>query len=193
MKVEEPVMNKYGLLAQEYWRKHVPSRYAELESPEAYFEALGEQAATQINDLAVTLEARLPKDDEGLERVARLRAAQKQAEEVVLAELVYSTTPEWTSQLEELDQMLGELPSPAMIGQQLAWIQSQAEDEAEMEGRSETIYSEEQIAQREQLEALLPLVTVPSDLTELSEAEISKRVQELHRFWDPQTRALISL
>ena len=141
-------MNKYGLMAREHWSRHAPSRFATLEDPEQYFTDLGETAAAQIEQLSVSLERSLPADLEYLDRVAQLRAIWKQAEDAVLSELVYSVEAEPSSLAEELETMLGSLPSASMIENELQAIQEQAEEEAEREGFSTPILSEEQETRR---------------------------------------------
>ena len=49
-------MNKYGLIAQEHWRKYAPTRYATLTEPDEYFRSVGESAASQIDQIASSLE-----------------------------------------------------------------------------------------------------------------------------------------
>lgn len=175
-------MNIYGLRARDYWRAHAPTRYAELENPEQFFQELGETALSQVDRLARQLEQQIPSGLDYLEQVAQLRAAQKQAEEIVLAELIYSVEPEPASPAEELDEILGQLPSPAMIRSELRRLLLEAEMEAEREGWSSPVLTDEQQAQRERLEALLPLVTVPGDLEEMSVEDLQSRIEALRPF-----------
>lgn len=183
------MMNKYARIAQDYWRSHAPTRYAALEDPEGYFTELGDSAAFQIDQMARELEARLPADLPYLERVAQLRAVKQQAEETVLTDLVYSIPPEPASLAAELDELLGELPSAAAITVWIEKIQQDAADEAEREGFSAPLLTDEQAARVTQLQALLPLVTAPVE--DLTEPELRDRVLALRAFWDPETRALI--
>jgi len=175
-------MNRYGLLAQEHWRRHAPQRYAALEHPAEFFETLGETAAAQIAELSDRLEQQLPADLGYLERVAQLRTVQKQAEELVLSDLVYSVKPEPANLAEELEELLAVLPSPSMIEDALARLTSEAEEDAEREGWSQPLLSEEQSAQQARLTALLPLVRLPRDPDQMSEAELSDRILALRTF-----------
>lgn len=82
------MVNHYAQLAMEHWRLHLPNAYRALPDPDAFFQELGEQvqaAITSLRDdlLAATPNLPLPK--------LRTRAAQAlvQAEEIVLAELVW--------------------------------------------------------------------------------------------------------
>ena len=185
-------MNKYGLIAQEHWQRHAPSRYAALENPSEFFEELGQAALDQIEQLQTSLEAQIPKDLPYLEQVGQLRAAQKQAEEQVLNELVYSVEPEASSLAEELEQMLGDLPSPQMIEDSLTRMQQDAQDEAEREGWTAPTLTDEQQERADRLTALLPLVSLPADPSQMSEAELTDRILALRPFWDPETRSLTS-
>lgn len=80
----------YAALAREHWRTHLPSRYATLTDPDAFFADLGAQAAIQVIEVWDQLRADdlMPADEPYLERVARLNNLKRQAEELVLADLV---------------------------------------------------------------------------------------------------------
>ena len=184
---KRPSMNKYGLMAQDHWRRHAPSRFAALEDPEQYFEELGETAAAQIEQVTLTLERSLPVDLEYLDRVAQLQAIRKQAEEAVLSDLVYSVEPEASSLADELETMLSALPSPSMIEDQLQTIREGAAEEAEREGFSEPILSDEQEERVSRLEKLLPLVRLEQDPTEMDETALTNRILALREFWSPET------
>lgn len=82
------MVNHYGQLAAEHWRAHRPHAYRALPEPERFFQALGEQVQAAITSLRGDLLARTP--DLALPEL-RTRAAQAmaQAEEIVLAELVW--------------------------------------------------------------------------------------------------------
>lgn len=184
---KRPSMNKYGLLAREHWSRHAPSRYAALEDPEQYFTELGETAAAQIEQMTVSLERSLPTDLEYLDRVAQLRAIQKQAEDAVLSELVYSVEPEPSSLADELETMLSALPSASMIEDQLQSIREEAEEEAEREGFSTPILSDEQEARVARLEKMLPLVQLEQEPAEMDETSLTNRILALREFWSPET------
>jgi hypothetical protein len=82
-------MNKYAKLANEHWARTDPARYAAIEDPEAFFSALGEQAESQIQELAERLAGPDQPGEEYLQKVGRLNMARLQAEEAVLGELVW--------------------------------------------------------------------------------------------------------
>jgi hypothetical protein len=83
-------VNQYGALAQHHWKRWRPARFAAITDPETYFADLGEQAAGEIVGLWAQMRAQdsNPSGEDYLARVARLNALRKQAEEVVLAELI---------------------------------------------------------------------------------------------------------
>lgn len=82
-------MNHYGRTAMEHWSKVAPSRFAALENPEEFFSTLGEEVLSQVDALSVSLQGNDPENEGYLEKVARLNAAKKQAEEIVLSDLVW--------------------------------------------------------------------------------------------------------
>lgn len=84
-------MNEYGAMARKHWRQHLlPQRYAAIEDPDAYFAALGEEAAAEIAGRWAELQAQAgnPPGEDFTDRVGRLNALRKQAEEIVLADRV---------------------------------------------------------------------------------------------------------
>ncbi len=175
-------MNRYGLLAQAHWRTHAPQKYAALEDPSEFFETLGETVAAQVAETSSRLEATLPADLEYLDQVGQLRTIQKQAEELVLTELVYSVTPEPSSRAEELAELLAMLPGPAMIEDSLQRLMQEAEEEAEREGWSQPLLSDDQEEQRARLTALLPLVRLEREPEEMSSTELDDRIRALTPF-----------
>lgn len=88
--LEMAMMNDYGRRAQQFWEQELPKDLAELESPETYFSTLGEEIAYKVDNLARALEGPDSPTEGYLEKVGRLRAAQQQAEERVMYDLVYS-------------------------------------------------------------------------------------------------------
>ncbi|MDJ0350599.1 hypothetical protein QMK22_14895 [Cryobacterium sp. PH29-G1] len=84
-------MNKYGAQARDHWVKMAPSRYVALPNPEQFFEELGEQVLSQVDALSQTIAGPDPAGENYLEKAGRLTMAQKQAEEIVLADLVWIT------------------------------------------------------------------------------------------------------
>jgi hypothetical protein len=66
-------MNRYGLMAQQHWARWLPTRYATIE---------------RIDALALTLAGDDQPGEGYLGKAGRLGQARRQAEEIVLAELV---------------------------------------------------------------------------------------------------------
>jgi hypothetical protein len=83
-------VNQYGVLAQQHWKRWRPASYAAITDPTAYFTDLGEHAADEIASLWAQMRAQAgnPPGEDYLARVARLNAMRKQAEEIVLADLI---------------------------------------------------------------------------------------------------------
>jgi hypothetical protein len=81
-------VNRYATLASNHWRQHLPSRYAQLRDPQAYFIQLGEQVEEQIEALAEALAGTDPAEETYLQKVGRLTEARATAESTVLRELV---------------------------------------------------------------------------------------------------------
>lgn len=83
-------MNEYGTMAQRHWREHLPQRYAAIEDPDAFFAGLGEEAAAEIENRWAQMQANAgnPPGEDFIDRVGRLNALKKTAEETVLNELV---------------------------------------------------------------------------------------------------------
>ncbi len=98
-------MSRYADLARRHWERHAPIKLAELTDPDSYFATLGEQAETQVTDLATRLAGPDPTGEDYLTKAGRLKAARAQAEEIVLSDLVWSTLqPILAEAREEWDQ-----------------------------------------------------------------------------------------
>lgn len=100
-------MNRYGRLAMRHWARWLPTRLALIPVAERddFFTRLGSEVAEQIT---VTEEALLATADlSGLEfeaRAGRLRAVRGQAEEIVLAEMVWLAPEPGTDPTDETFQ-----------------------------------------------------------------------------------------
>lgn len=168
---KEPVMNKYALMARDHWTKYAPNRVAAMgENATEFFTHLGEQAATEVEATSQALEAELPSDLPYLERVARLRSIQKQAEDATLPELIFLVDPE-LSVTEELDALLGELPTAAHLIAERRQIEWAATDQAELEGWDSPVYSEDQELELARIDAMLTLIDPAPRVEELTEPE----------------------
>jgi len=97
-------MNSYGRRAMEHWRRWLPARYRSIQDPEAFFSMLGQQAESQILDLAEQLEGPDLPGEGYLEKVGRLNMAKKQAEEWVLREVILLDPEPATAEAGDLDE-----------------------------------------------------------------------------------------
>ena len=90
-------MNTYGKFAQDTWKMLAPGQYALIPDPEAWFSDLGTEAETAVVNLMMQLEGPDIKGETYLEKVGRLNAAKRQAEEIIRAEML-------TPQSEDLEE-----------------------------------------------------------------------------------------
>lgn len=81
-------MNRYGLMARQHWQTWLPSRYARIDDPEGFFTDLGRQVAERVDQLALQLAGDDQPGEGYLGKAGRLGQARRQAEEIVLAEMV---------------------------------------------------------------------------------------------------------
>lgn len=82
------VMNEYGRLAMNHWKRHFPSDYQRIEDPESHFTTMGEQAQEQQTQLEDEIIARTPASPDYLTEVARRNQARATAKELVLTDLL---------------------------------------------------------------------------------------------------------
>ncbi len=85
---------KYSAIATEHWTRTDPARVAAIPDPKTFFEQLGEQVESQVQELAQTLAGPDQPGEEYLEKVGRLNMARLQAEEQVLSDLVWISSPQ---------------------------------------------------------------------------------------------------
>jgi hypothetical protein len=81
-------VNKYGMMARSHWQTWLPERYAAIGEPDSFFSTLGQEAQSQIENLADQLAGDGQPGEGYLERAGRLAAARSQAEEIVLPQLI---------------------------------------------------------------------------------------------------------
>ncbi|MGH3826130.1 MAG: hypothetical protein ACRDQX_02995 [Pseudonocardiaceae bacterium] len=81
-------MNQYGRLAEEHWRRWLPTRYREIPEPSGFFSSLGREVEERVVALSLELAGDDPPGETYLDKVGRLNMAKLQAEELVLAERV---------------------------------------------------------------------------------------------------------
>ena len=103
MTAEVTGVNHYGAKARDHWRKHLPGHLAQIPDPEAFFTHLGQEAATEIDQIADALAQTAPPGEGYLEELARLETARKMAEMQVTREMLL-VDPE---DQERIAQLLG--------------------------------------------------------------------------------------
>jgi hypothetical protein len=81
-------VNRYGTMARSHWQTWLPERYATIGEPDSFFSTLGQEAESQIEDLADQMAGDGQPGEGYLERAGRLAAARSQAEEIILPQLI---------------------------------------------------------------------------------------------------------
>ena len=81
-------MNYYGEMARDHWARWLPARYAAIGDPDSYFSNLGNQAEARIDALADELAGNDQPGEGYLAKAGRLGQARRQAEEIVLQEMI---------------------------------------------------------------------------------------------------------
>jgi hypothetical protein len=94
-------MNHYGAMARRHWARWLPRQYAMIEDPDSFFTGLGNEASDRIAELAGEFEGSPPPGEGYLERVGRLGQARRQAEEIVLHEMILLEPEPEASQAED--------------------------------------------------------------------------------------------
>lgn len=87
-------MNTYGSRLMKMWRQHFPKQYAQLDDPEAFFMALGEQVEVEVQELAAALAGRDQPGEGYLGKVGRLNMARLAAEDEVFRRAVPAESKE---------------------------------------------------------------------------------------------------
>lgn len=81
-------MNHYGDMARRHWARWLPEQYAAIADPGSFFSDLGNRASEKIAELADQFAADAPPGEGYLDRVGRLGQARRQAEEIVLHDMI---------------------------------------------------------------------------------------------------------
>lgn len=136
-------MNQYGTMAERYFRQSRPVAYAAIGDKDTFFTNLGEQVADQVDELATRLAGPDSPGEGYLEKVGRLNVARLQAQEKVLADLVYLPAElVLDNPREDLHEVLADLPTvDAMIGSVQEWEERVADDSTDsiVSWREETL------------------------------------------------------
>jgi hypothetical protein len=80
-------------MAQRQWETIAPGRVATLPNPIRFFADLAETLLAEVSDLAATLAGPDPVGESYLSKVARLRTARREAEEIVMRQLMWAGDP----------------------------------------------------------------------------------------------------
>ena len=81
-------MNYYGEMAQRHWARWLPHQYATIEDPDSFFSDLGSRVEARIDELADQLAGDDQAGEGYLGKAGRIGQARRQAEEIVLSEMV---------------------------------------------------------------------------------------------------------
>jgi hypothetical protein len=81
-------MNYYGEMAREHWARWLPGQFAEITDRDSFFSTLGSQAEARIDALADGLAGDDQPGEGYLAKAGRLGQARRQAEEIVLPEMI---------------------------------------------------------------------------------------------------------
>jgi len=77
-------INRYDEAVRRHWEQQLPGQYSRIENPESFFALLGEYAALMIDELADDLAGDDPPGEGYLDKVVRLTAARRLAEQAIL-------------------------------------------------------------------------------------------------------------
>jgi hypothetical protein len=82
------MMNYYGEIAQRHWARWLPLQYAAIPNPDSFFSDLGIRVEARIDELADQLAGDDQPGEGYLTKAGRIGQARRQAEEIVLSEMV---------------------------------------------------------------------------------------------------------
>ena len=141
---ETPRMNKYGLIAQEHWKKYAPARYATLTDPDEYFRTRGGERSEsdrpdRIQPGTTARPGSSVPGESGTDELDPPAGGGDRAERPGVLDRERAAEPG-----AELEEMLGDLPTPSSILATIDRIREDADDEAEREHSSTSILSEAQ-------------------------------------------------
>jgi hypothetical protein len=80
-------MNQYGTRAKQHWQKFLPERFSQLEDPDSFFSALGEQIDERVQELSLAMAGDDPPGEDYLAKLGRLNMTRLNAESQALQEL----------------------------------------------------------------------------------------------------------
>lgn len=121
-------MTHYQTLARQHWTRYASARVTALPNPDEFFQTLGQEVHHQVTALTVQLAGPDVPEESYLEKVGRLSAARLQAEELVLTELVWITSPE-TTPVEDREAWEADRTSDTWLASWAERIQDSREDQ----------------------------------------------------------------
>lgn len=165
-------MNRYAKTARNHWQTWRPAAFAELDNPQEYFNRLGEEIEQQIQ--GVTFSGQMTERSSlsglsDLERIGRLNAIRKSAEEQVLHEMVWDHTETPTEDSE---------PEPDLD------LASQQEEELVL---AEAVIEDGMLLPTDRQHPLWTLAAQDPRLTSTQRVEL----EQLHETWLEQRRHLL--
>lgn len=183
--LDEAETSRYVMLARREWSEQAPSVVDQLEDPQAFFQDLGLRAVTRIGQMCEQMNAQVPQNLSYLERVGQLKAIRKQAEELVLQELIYEPLeqPQCSSQNpgEQLGEVQAQAPHPRDLEIDVVTLRHEAEDIAEEEGLPQGSYDPEQQARLDWMLHVRPLIGL--DPSQMSEQAANEAAAQLRTCW----------
>ncbi len=129
-------MNRYGAMARSHWAQWLPQQNAAISDPGSYFSEIGQEAASQIDDLATELAGDGQPGEDYLARAGRLAAARSQAEEIVLPrQILPPPEPDASQDPAENDPPPASTQRPLVISPgHPMWAEINAEQEERLQG-----------------------------------------------------------
>jgi hypothetical protein len=86
--MNQPVeMNQYAVIAQAHWKQWLPNRYRQIQDPDSFFSALGEDIQDRVEELSYAIAGDDPPNETYLQKLGRLNMARRDAESQALKEL----------------------------------------------------------------------------------------------------------
>lgn len=82
-------MPRLATIARRHWQEYLPTAYAKLPDPTAFFEDLETRVLVDIDDLTMQLRQDPELDQRDLPEESKLAMARRRAEEIVLPEEVF--------------------------------------------------------------------------------------------------------
>ena len=152
-------MNKYGVMAQNHWKLHAPRRYQELKDPTEFFAHLGEELVDEIAQVMEPQAQALPPNLPYWKKTQQLLQIQRQAEETVLRDHIWTVHEPSLDPETRLEEILDQLPNPAMVTAELRRLDDQVARNCE-ESKVEFGYTQEERLHHDQLLRLRDLLVM---------------------------------